>query len=144
MNASTAPSETPDALRYAEMFAALGHEARVEIVRGLLAAHPTGLVVGELKEELEIPPSTLSHHLDALRRVGLITVEREGRFLRYRAGARALRELLGFLYAECCSRGGIQPPSVLRLISSATSSPEDGAGEKSGSSSKDESSGSCC
>ena len=90
--------------RYANMFAALGHEARVAIVRLLLAAHPQGLVVGEIQEELEIPASTLSHHLDALRREGLIEQEREGRYLRYRAGAGALRELLDFLYAECCTR----------------------------------------
>jgi len=49
----------------ARMFAALGHENRVTIIRLLLAAHPGGLVVGELQNELAIPASTLSHHLDA-------------------------------------------------------------------------------
>ena len=93
-----------ESLRYANMFAALGHEARVEIVRLLLAAHPQGLVVGEIQGELDIPASTLSHHLDALRREGLIEQEREGRYLRYRAGSEALRQLLDFLYAECCTR----------------------------------------
>ena len=48
--------------RYAAMFAALGHEARLAIVRLLLSAHPTGLVVGEIQRELEMPASTLSHH----------------------------------------------------------------------------------
>ncbi len=99
-----------DAKQFASMFAALGHEARVEILRALLAAHPVGLVVGEIKSEVQIPPSTLSHHLDALRQEGLITQEREGRFLRYRAGTDALRRLLGFLYAECCTRQTVLAP----------------------------------
>lgn len=91
----------------ADRFAALGHEARLQIVKLLLASHPTGLVVGELQGELGIPASTLSHHLDALRHQGLVIQEREGRFLRYRAGAEALQEVLNFLYAECCSRNQV-------------------------------------
>ena len=96
-----------DALVHADRFAALGHEARLQIVRLLLAAHPAGLVVGEIQQELDIPASTLSHHLDALRHQNLVLQEREGRFLRYRAGAGALREILDFLYAECCSRNQV-------------------------------------
>ncbi|MEE2778048.1 MAG: metalloregulator ArsR/SmtB family transcription factor [Acidobacteriota bacterium] len=96
-----------EALVLADRFAALGHEARLRIVRLLLAAHPAGLVVGEIQDELEIPASTLSHHLDALRHQGLVLQEREGRFLRYRAGADALREVMTFLYAECCSRNSV-------------------------------------
>lgn len=88
----------------AHMFAALGHESRVRIVRLLLASHPDGLVVGELQDELRIPASTLSHHLEALRQEGLVEAEREGRFLRYRAGTTKLQTLLNFLYAECCTR----------------------------------------
>jgi ArsR family transcriptional regulator len=93
-----------EARRYASSFAALGHEARLEILRHLLAASPGGLVAGELQVELAIPASTLSHHLDALRQEGLVLQEREGRFLRYRAHDAALQELLAFLYAECCTR----------------------------------------
>jgi len=96
-----------DALVHADRFAALGHEARLRIVRLLLAAHPAGLVVGEIQQELDIPASTLSHHLDALRHQSLVLQEREGRFLRYRAGAGVLREILDFLYAECCSRNQV-------------------------------------
>ena len=70
----------------------------------LLAAHPQGLVASELQEELAIPASTLSHHLEALRHEGLVGQERQGRFVRYRAGTAALQSLLDFLYAECCSR----------------------------------------
>ena len=96
----------------ARMFGALGHENRVVIIRLLLAAHPDGLVVGELQDELGIPASTLSHHLDALRQEGLIQQEREGRFLRYRAGTDQLQVLLNFLYAECCTRQPVVNISV--------------------------------
>jgi DNA-binding transcriptional ArsR family regulator len=65
--------------------------------------------VGEIQEDLEIPPSTLSHHLDALQREGLVAVTREGKYLRYRADAGGLRELLAFLYVECCTRNQLVP-----------------------------------
>ncbi len=68
--------------RYADMLAALGAEPRLRIVRLLLAAHPEGLVVGEIGSELGIPPSTLSHHLDKLKTEGLASVRRESTFLR--------------------------------------------------------------
>lgn len=93
---------SPEALRFASMLGALGHESRLEALRLLLRSHPDGMVAGELQEELGIPASTLSHHLDTLRREGLIEQVREGRFLRYVVAADALRDLLGFLYAECC------------------------------------------
>jgi len=96
-----APAETT---RYADMFAALGTEVRLQILRLLLSAHPEGMVVGEIQSELEIPASTLSHHLEKLRGEGLATVQRESTFLRYTANTTALEELLGFLFAECCSR----------------------------------------
>jgi ArsR family transcriptional regulator len=90
--------------RYAEQFAAMGAEARLRIMRLLLAAHPEGLVVSEIQEELGIPNSTLSHHLDKLRNEDLVCVNREGTFLRYTANAEVLQEILQFLYAECCTR----------------------------------------
>lgn len=96
-----------DTARYADMFAALGTEARLRIVRLLLAAHPAGMIVGELQSELEIPASTLSHHLEKLRHEDLVSVERSGTFLRYRANTAGLQDLLGFLYAECCTRNKV-------------------------------------
>ena len=90
--------------RYADMFAAIGAEPRLRILRLLITAHPEGLVVGEIQSDLEIPGSTLSHHLDKLRNEGLVEVRREGTFLRYVADTRALGDLLGFLYSECCTR----------------------------------------
>ena len=109
---------TTTALQYAPKFAALGHEARLAIVRLLLSANPDGLVVGEIQEELDIPPSTLSHHLDALQREGLVAVTREVKYLRYRADAAGLRDLLAFLYAECCTRSGLVPVSALKGVRS--------------------------
>lgn len=100
--------------RYADMFSALGGEARLRILRLLLAAHPQGMVVNEIGEELGIANSTLSHHLDKLKNEELVEVRREGTFLRYSANTRALQELLGFLYAECCTRNkAVEPRHVV-------------------------------
>src|SRR3954451_24688731 len=93
-----------DVVKFADMFSAIGTEARLRILRLLLSAHPDGLVVGEVAEELDIPASTLSHHLDKLKNEDLVRVQREGTFLRYTANTAALEELPGFLYAECCTR----------------------------------------
>lgn len=102
--------------RYADMFAALGAEPRLRIVRLLLSAHPDGMVVGELQAELEIAASTLSHHLDKLKNEGLVTVTRESNFLRYRANTESLRELLTFLYAECCTRNqAVEAEQVIQI-----------------------------
>jgi DNA-binding transcriptional ArsR family regulator len=99
--------------RYADMFAALGAEPRLRILRALLAAHPEGMVVGEIQSELGIAASTLSHHLDKLKNEDLVAVRRESTFLRYSANAAALEELLGFLYAECCTRNkAIKPAKI--------------------------------
>jgi DNA-binding transcriptional ArsR family regulator len=95
-----------DVGRYADMFAAMGAEPRLRIMRLLLSAHPRGLVVGDIQNELGIAASTLSHHLEKLKIEDLVTVVREGTFLRYRANVETLTRLLTFLYQECCSRSG--------------------------------------
>lgn len=109
----------PDAAtvtRTAERFAALGAEPRLQILRLLLAAHPSGLVAGDVQEELGIPASTLSHHLEKLKQVGLIGVRREGTFLWYTANTGALREVLNFLYEECCTRSrAVAPETVVQI-----------------------------
>jgi DNA-binding transcriptional ArsR family regulator len=105
-----------DITRYADMFAAMGTEARLRIVRLLLSAHPEGLVVGDIQSELEIPNSTLSHHLDKLKNEKLVIVQREGTFLRYLANTESLQELLGFLYAECCTKSkAVRPAKIVQL-----------------------------
>jgi ArsR family transcriptional regulator, arsenate/arsenite/antimonite-responsive transcriptional repressor len=105
----------PDVARYADMFSAMGTEPRLRIMRLLLSAHPGGMITGEIGEELEIPASTLSHHLDKLKQEGLVKVRRESTFLWYSADTGALQELLGFLYAECCTRNkAIEPAAIVQ------------------------------
>jgi DNA-binding transcriptional ArsR family regulator len=100
--------------RFADMLSAMGTEPRLRIVRLLLGAHPEGMVVGEVGEELGIPSSTLSHHLEKLKNEDLVRVRREGTYLWYSANTEALQELLGFLYAECCTRNkAVQPEKIL-------------------------------
>ena len=102
--------------RYADMFSAMGTEARLRIMQLLLTAHPEGLVVGEIQEELDIPNSTLSHHLDKLKNEELVQVRRESTFQRYTANTEALQELLQFLYAECCTRNkALKPQDIVQI-----------------------------
>ena len=103
--------------RYADMFAAMGTESRLKIMQLLLSAHPAGMVVGEIQEELGVSASNLSHHLDKLKNEGLVRVTREGTFLRCTADTAALQELLGFLYAECCTRSTAVKPEAIITIS---------------------------
>jgi ArsR family transcriptional regulator len=102
--------------RYADMFSAMGTEPRLRIMQLLLSAYPDGMIVGDIGHELEIPSSTLSHHLEKLKNEDLVTVRREGTFLWYSAKTSALRELLGFLYAECCTRNkAIKPETIVSV-----------------------------
>ena len=104
---------TEQVAKFADMFSAMGTEARLRIMQLLLSAHPEGMVVSEIQEELDIPNSTLSHHLDKLRNEGLVRVQRESTFLRYTADTDALQELLQFLYAECCTRNKALKPEQI-------------------------------
>ena len=110
---------TPAAERiatYADMFSAMGTEARLRIMRLLLSAHPEGLVVSAIQEELDIPNSTLSHHLEKLKTEGLVKVQRESTFLRYTANTAALQQILTFLYSECCTRNkAVRPRDVVEI-----------------------------
>ena len=102
--------------KYADMFSAMGTESRLRIMQLLLSAHPEGLVVGEIQQELEIPNSTLSHHLDKLRNEDLVSVRRDSTFLHYTANTEALQELLRFLYAECCTRNkAVRPEQIVQM-----------------------------
>ncbi len=100
--------------KYADMLAAMGTEPRLKIMQLLLTAHPDGLVVGDIGSELDIPSSTLSHHLEKLKHEELVQVRREGTFLWYSANTSALEQLLGFLYAECCTRNkAVEPQKIV-------------------------------
>jgi ArsR family transcriptional regulator, arsenate/arsenite/antimonite-responsive transcriptional repressor len=108
----------PDVVRYADMFSAMGTEPRLRIMRVLLSAHPDGMTAGDIGAELDIPASTLSHHLDKLKNEDLVKVRRESTFLWYSANTEVLQELLGFLYAECCTRNkAIKPETLLKVCS---------------------------
>ena len=94
----------------------MGAEPRLRIMRLLLSAHPDGLVVNEIQQELGIPNSTLSHHLDKLRAEDLVQVRRESTFLHYTANTEALRQVLQFLYAECCTRNqALEAQDIVQL-----------------------------
>jgi ArsR family transcriptional regulator len=116
-----AHQSTEQVTRYADMFAAMGAEPRLRIMRLLLAAHPQGLVVGDIQDELGTPASTLSHHLDKLKNQDLIRVRRDSTFLWYTANTDSLREILDFLYAECCTRNKAIEPGELVTIGQAMS-----------------------
>jgi ArsR family transcriptional regulator len=114
--AATTKKNTQQVAKFADMFSAMGTEPRLRIMQLLLSAHPEGLVVGEIQSELDIPNSTLSHHLDKLRNEDLILVRRESTFLRYTANTEALQEVLQFLYAECCTRNkAVKPRDVIQI-----------------------------
>lgn len=102
--------------KYADMLSAMGTEPRLRIMQLLLSTHPDGLVVGDIQSELDIPNSTLSHHLDKLKSEELVSVRRESTYLRYTANTDALQELLQFLYAECCTRNkAVRPQAIIQI-----------------------------
>lgn len=109
-------TSTENVAKYADMLSAMGTEPRLRIMQLLLSAHPEGLVVGDIQSELDIPNSTLSHHLEKLKNEGLVNVRRESTFLRYTANTDALQDLLQFLYAECCTRNkAVKPQNIVQL-----------------------------
>jgi ArsR family transcriptional regulator, arsenate/arsenite/antimonite-responsive transcriptional repressor len=116
MPATPSKKSTGQLAKYADMLSAMGTEPRLRIMQLLLSSHPGGLVVGDIQSELDIPNSTLSHHLDKLKNEELVKVRRESTFLRYAANTEALQELLQFLYAECCTRNkAVQPRNIIQL-----------------------------
>jgi DNA-binding transcriptional ArsR family regulator len=116
MPVAASKKSTEHVAKYADMLSAMGTEPRLRIMQLLLSAHPDGLVVGDIQSELDIPNSTLSHHLEKLKNEGLVNVRRDGTFLRYTANTEALQELLQFLYAECCTRNkAVKPQDIVQL-----------------------------
>jgi len=116
MVSSQTKKSTEQVTKFADMLSAMGTEPRLRIMQLLLSAHPEGLVVGNIQEELEIPNSTLSHHLDKLKNENLVQVKRESTFLRYTANTEALQELMQFLYSECCTRNkALRPRDIVEI-----------------------------
>jgi DNA-binding transcriptional ArsR family regulator len=116
-----APTSDEELARYADMLAAMGAEPRLRVLRLLLTAHPNGLAAGDISAELEITPSTLSHHLDRLKREHVVTVRRQGTFLWYAANTEAIEQLLKFLFAECCARPNAASADLITLTRPSTS-----------------------
>ena len=111
------PKQEPiDFIKFADILAALGTEARLRIVYHLLRAHPEGLVAGEIQAELGMQPSAVSHHLGKLKIEDLVRVQREGTFLRYTANPDVLQDLLTFLFSQCCAGTQVvRPESVFKI-----------------------------
>ena len=119
MTNAAAKKTAEQVAKYADMLSAMGTEARLRIMQLLLSAHPEGLVVGDIQEELEIPGSTLSHHLEKLKNEALVQVKRESTFLRYTANTEALQDLMQFLWSECCTRTkALRPQDIVEICRS--------------------------
>ncbi|MEM1281097.1 MAG: metalloregulator ArsR/SmtB family transcription factor [Cyanobacteria bacterium P01_H01_bin.152] len=99
----------------AAAFAALGQPSRLRIVRLLLSAYPQGLPAGEIQKELEVSAPTLSHHLDKLRQVGIVTAQKDRQWIWYRVQSESLRYLIDFLFEECCTRNQVVAMADLEL-----------------------------
>ena len=94
----------------AQGFAAVGSEPRLDVLLSLVRAGPVGLSVGEIQERVDLPASTLAHHLRFLAAAGLIEQEREGRVVRNRASFGRIESLADFLLRECCSESATPHP----------------------------------
>ena len=85
------------------IFEALSSEVRLDLFRLLVRNAPDGLVQGEIARQLDIPSTNLSFHLKAIVQSGLVDVEREGRFMRYKANIPLMLEIIAYLTSECCA-----------------------------------------
>lgn len=104
------------ARRIAAQFAALSNPQRIQIVRLLLGAYRLGgMTAGEIQAGLGIPASTLTHHLGKLESAGLITSRKHHQWIWYAAHAEGLRQMLQFLFEECCTRSEIVSPEELTV-----------------------------
>lgn len=119
--ARRAAGPAPDAaLRFlsptlaAESFAALGSDARLDVVRALVRAGPEGMTVGALQKKVGVAPSTLTHHLKFLSAAGLLEQERDGRSIICRAAYGRLEALAAFLTRECCADAAARPEEDAR------------------------------
>ncbi len=97
-----------------QSLAALAQEHRLRIFRALVVAGPQGLNPGAMADGLGLPPNTLSFHLKELMHAGLVSQERDGRFLIYRAVFEHMAELLQYLTAHCCQGMSCKPTAVVK------------------------------
>ena len=123
--------DTPTSLDHsldeiAAAFAALGQPSRLRIVRLLLSAYPKGLPAGEVQKELGVSAPTLSHHLDKLRQVGIVAAKKDRQWIWYGVRPEALKNLIDFLFEECCTRNQVIEVDELELADSASDKPGTG------------------
>ncbi|MDR2837783.1 MAG: helix-turn-helix domain-containing protein [Azonexus sp.] len=98
------------------LFESLSSGVRLDVFRLLVRQGLVGMVAGEIAATLAVPPTNLSFHLKALTQAGMLTVEQEGRFQRYRANLPLMLDLIAYLTAECCS-GKPEQCLDMRLLS---------------------------
>src|SRR5262245_31435675 len=92
--------------KHAEQLSALGHPVRLKILRFVVQAGVEGSAAGDIQAHVDLPASTLSHHLKRLSDAGVLTSRSEGTFLFYTADYTSLRGLTDYLWEDCCKRGG--------------------------------------
>ena len=103
----------------AAAFAALGQPSRLKVVRLLLSAYPKGLPAGEIQKALGIAGATLSHHLDKLRQVGIVTSEKDRQWIWYSVRSESLKHLIDFLFEECCTRNQVVTMENIGFVTTA-------------------------
>jgi DNA-binding transcriptional ArsR family regulator len=92
--------------RHAEQLSALGHPIRLKILRFVVQSGADGAAAGDIQKHVDMPASTLSHHLKRLVDAGLLSSRAEGTFHYYTADYPALHALTDYLWEDCCKRGG--------------------------------------
>jgi DNA-binding transcriptional ArsR family regulator len=92
--------------RHADQLAALGHAVRLKVLRRVVQAGPDGASAGDIQDHVDMPASTLSHHLKRLVDAGLLTTRLEGTYHYYAADYGTLRGLTDYLWEDCCAKGG--------------------------------------
>lgn len=92
--------------RHAEQLGALGHPVRLSVLRFVVQKGPDGASAGDIANHVDLPASTLSHHLKRLVEAGLLTTRGEGTFHFYAPDFTALRALTDYVWEDCCKRGG--------------------------------------
>ncbi len=90
---------------HASQLSALGHPVRLQILRFVVQAGPDGAAAGDIQSHVDVPASTLSHHLKRLAEADLLTTRGEGTFHYYSADYPVLKALTEYLWEDCCARG---------------------------------------
>ena len=92
--------------QHAEQLSALGHPVRLKILRFVVQAGPEGSAAGDIQSHVDLPASTLSHHLKRLVEAGVVSTRLEGTFHYYAADYSSLRALTDYVGEDCCKKGG--------------------------------------